>query len=70
MQNKNAGKERPPPKQPEKQQQQQSIFHDFYNKLKSDKALPVRKEIEAFVKNMLPKLIKADVDREEQGQHV
>lgn len=30
----------------------------------------MRKEIETFVKNMLPKLIKSDVEREEQGQHV
>jgi hypothetical protein len=38
--------------------QQQSIFHDFYIKLKSDKAQPVRKVIENFVKEKLPVLIK------------
>jgi hypothetical protein len=39
-------------KQGAQQQQQlaQSIFHDFYFKLKSEKALPVRKCIENFVK--------------------
>ena len=52
-------------------QQQQSIFHDFYLKLKSDKAEPVRKAIETFVKNKLPKLIKQnDVSREDQGLEV
>lgn len=58
---------RPPPRQPEKQQNQQSVFHDFYIKLKSEKAMPVRKEIENFVKNQLPKLIKQGVSREDQG---
>jgi hypothetical protein len=46
-------------------QQQQSIFHDFYSKLKSDKAAPVRKSIENFVKNTLPKIIKSNCSREE-----
>jgi hypothetical protein len=40
-------------------------------KLKSDKAEPVRKAIETFVKNKLPKLIKQnDVNREDQGLEV
>lgn len=69
-QNPNKGKKQPEIKPPEKQQPQQSIFHDFYNKLKSDKALPVRKEIEQFVKTILPKIIKPDVQREDQGHHV
>ena len=31
-------------------QQSQSIFHNFYSKLKSEKCAPVRKTIENFVK--------------------
>ena len=62
--------ERPPIKQPEKNINNQSIFHDFYLKLKSDKASPVRKAIENFVKTKLPKLIRDGCEREEQGIQV
>lgn len=47
-----------------------SIFHSFYQKLKSEKAVPVRKSIETFVRNTLPKIIKNDCSREEQGEKV
>ena len=48
----------------------QSIFHGFYQKLKSEEAVPVRKAIENFVKYVLPKLIKNECSREEQGEKV
>ncbi len=48
--------------------QQQSVFHDFYLRLKSEKAQPVRKAIENFVRNKLPLIYKAP--REEQGSQV
>ena len=62
--------ERPAIKQPEKNIMNQSIFHGFYLKLKSDKASPVRKAIETFVKTKLPKLIRDGCEREEQGIQV
>ena len=51
-------------------QSAQSIFYDFYLKLKSDKAAPVRKAIENFFKDKLPTMIKTKCSREEQGAQV
>ena len=45
---------------------QQSIFHEFYQRLKSNEAKPVRMAIESFVGSELPKLLKSE-KREDQG---
>lgn len=50
-------------------QSQQSIFHEFYIKLKSEASQPVRRTIEVFVKDKLVHL-KTQCTREEQGIQV